>query len=308
MKYLTRLFHKKGFTLTELIIVIAIVGILMLSLVTFSGPVRLMVQGTDAKSECITINNTIGQYLEHTLAYANDIRIYSGVTIAGSALAEINKDYKAVQDTYKTANDRSGMIIFHYVRNTDKLKSGYRIYELLSKDSDGKTLAPTARTIANDDGSSDTVYDISDNKLLFYNDFYGPYCFFLEADSSPTSNVARDNMHLKATLRSYYFDGSSKFSDGTDMYIKTGDFKSHYHHVADVANNVTPPTEDLTERFLGASCGQEGIFFSLENSKSPVANIIPTNFHLGFTDSGGTTTYGDDVVIIYNIRKYTFSS
>lgn len=302
MRYLMRLFHKKGFTLTELIIVIAIVGILMLSLVTFSAPVRLMVKGTDAKAECLTINNTVGNYLEHTLAYADDIRIYAGVDLA-TALTTINTAYSSVQSSRpSTANNRSGMIVFHYVAHDDKFKSGYRVYELLSKDTDGKQLSLTSRTV---DGS--TVYDISDSKSLYFEDFYGSYSFFLEADSNISHNSARNKDYLKLFMRSYYFDGSYTNSDGSDMYFRPGDATTHYQHVADVNNGVeeSSVTEDKLTKYLDASSGQEDIFFALENSGVDGAHY---EYNLGYTDDAGGVHYGDDVVIIYNIKKYTYSS
>lgn len=302
MRYLMRLFHKKGFTLTELIIVIAIIGVLMLSLVTFSAPVRLMVKGTDAKAECLTINNTIGNYLEHTLAYADDIRVYAGVDIA-AALTTINTDYAAVQSSRPaTANNRSGMIIFHYVKNDDKFKSGYRVYEILSKDPDGKQLALTSRT-----SEGVTVYDISDTKKLYFEDFYGSYSFFLEADTDISHNSARNRDYLKFFLRSYYFDGTYTNTDGSEMYFMPGDATSHYQHVADVNAGVAEAsqTEDKLTKYLDASSGQEDIFFALENSRVDGHHY---EYNLGYTDSVGAVHYGEDVVIIYNIKKYKYSS
>ncbi len=334
MKYLTRLFHKKGFTLTELIIVIAIIGLLMLSLVTFSAPVRLMVTGTDARAETLSIANTIGNYLEHTLAYADDVRVYAGVDISNgsAALAAINDVYDKMQDAHDGSNDRTGMIVFHYVLDqNDPLRSGHRVYELSASDTDGKQLVVNKVT----ESTTGTEYQvIDDKKLLYFPDFYGKYCFFLEADNDQAvnktlhyNNIKRKSF-MKFNIKAYYFDGSLTKADNSAIYLDEITAKSHYEyqgdpHVEDGVNglkaqfetdNVTIKKIENTPGLKAACTGTENVFFGLENFKlcdPPEKVDQPPFYNLGYTNpTTAVTSYGTDVVILYNIHTYThdFSS
>lgn len=299
MRYLTRLFHKKGFTLTELIIVMAIISVMMLSVVLFSGPVRLMVKSTDAKAETLTISNTIGDYLEHTLAYADDIRIYAGVDLKDTdgALQAINTDYGkmiASDGKHATANDRSGMIVFSFEEKDDPLYSGHRIYELLAKDTDGKKL----ELINTEDPDSGlTVNKVSNAKQLFLSDFYGRYSFFLEADEGAHMNSVKGKQYLGFTVRSYYFDGSISGTDDKPVHFKKDTAKAYYQNTDPTVNTLTDYDYFYT--------GEEQIFFCLENSSTSGANY---EYHRGYTkDESTPTVYGSDVVILYNVRTYSYS-
>lgn len=286
MRYLMKLRHKKGFTLTELIVVCAIIGILMVSLAAFSAPVRMMIKGVDAKSECLTISKTMGDYLEHMLAYANDVRIYAGVDISESGtLVEINKAFKSVQETWNMSDgkDRSAALIFHFETESDELKSTQRIYEISGRKSgsgSGVTAIPTALTNSN---------------LLFYKDFYGPYSYFLAVDSGKSDNAMRQQSYLKLVLKAYYFDGTDM--DGSSAkHISTDDIESYYKHLGD--NTVT----DKMEAYNTSLSAKEEVFFPLQNIKwTDSANYIRG-------DDSTSIKCGDDIVILYNVRTLNFKS
>ena len=80
IKFFSRLKRRKGFTLTEMIVVTAIIGIIMASVVAFSGPMRDSIKNTEAKADALTINEVLGNYLEHNLAYACKIDAFVGYT------------------------------------------------------------------------------------------------------------------------------------------------------------------------------------------------------------------------------------
>ena len=75
---LRRVKSRKGFTLTELIVVVAIVALLMICVTAFVGPINTMVKNTTADADAITINEIAGDYIERRLAYADCIQIYLG--------------------------------------------------------------------------------------------------------------------------------------------------------------------------------------------------------------------------------------
>lgn len=289
LRYLMKLRHKKGFTLTELIVVCAIIGILMVSLAAFSAPVRMMIKGVDAKSDCLTINKTIGDYLEHMLAYANDITIFAGVDISESnTYAAINKAFTDMQGTYDLADgkDRCAALIFRYDSQSDVLKSGHRIYEISGRKSGSgavKKNIPTSLT--------------SDN-LLFYGDFYGPYSYFLAADAGNVKNSTRQQNYLKLTVKSYYFDGSDVDDSGDARYIAEDDIESYYIH-----QDTNSWPDEMAKKNNSAS-GTEEVFFPLQN----ISWGSDITYSRGYNNGAGTTTYGDDVVIIYNVRTLKFTS
>ena len=68
--------YRKGFTLTELIVVIAIIAFIMAAVVAFAGPIRTMVRNTNAKSDANTINKIIGDYIENRIAFANYVQVF----------------------------------------------------------------------------------------------------------------------------------------------------------------------------------------------------------------------------------------
>ena len=76
LKFFGKRRARKGFTLVELVVVMAIIAILMISVVAFAQPIRAMMSNTNAQNDAIIINNGIGNYIERRLAFANDIKIF----------------------------------------------------------------------------------------------------------------------------------------------------------------------------------------------------------------------------------------
>ena len=81
MKKLMKLRNKKGFTLVELIIVIAIIAILLACVAAFAGPVQKIVKSSAASADALQVNKIIGDYIENRLAYASYIDVHVGKNV-----------------------------------------------------------------------------------------------------------------------------------------------------------------------------------------------------------------------------------
>ena len=111
MKLIRKLKYKKGFTLSELIVVMAIVSLLIAAVAAFGDPVRSMVNDTTARSDTINITKIMGDYVERRVSFAKAACIVTNVNAGSGA----DTNVKAIYDTYKGyANDKTtvGMLVF----------------------------------------------------------------------------------------------------------------------------------------------------------------------------------------------------
>lgn len=70
--------NPKGFTLVELVVVMAVFGIIMLGAMQFLSPVNRMMKGASLQeSNSATVDN-IKRYFESTLRYASSVYVYNG--------------------------------------------------------------------------------------------------------------------------------------------------------------------------------------------------------------------------------------
>ena len=134
MEKLRKLKHKKGFTLSELIVVLALIGILLGSVAAFGDPVRSMVKDANARSDTLNITKIMGDYIERRISFAKSVDIVTEVSADSS-----DANVETVFDKYKGfANDKTicGMLIFKYEENTtDPLRSTYKMYDVPITDS-----------------------------------------------------------------------------------------------------------------------------------------------------------------------------
>lgn len=75
----------KGFTLVELIVVMAIMGILMLAIMNMFKPIRSMYVDSTQFEAQRTAQNGVVQYITETVRYATDMGVYNNVSKADDA-------------------------------------------------------------------------------------------------------------------------------------------------------------------------------------------------------------------------------
>lgn len=295
MQFIRRLKRKKGFTITELIVVVALVGIMMATLTAFSGPVREMVLNTRASNDVLTVNNIIGNYLEHNLSYASQVSICAGWDIAANR-DKLDSMFTDLKNKWKTANDRPGVIIIHYEKDADSpLRNTFRLYEY-SKDDAFPSISLT-------DPSTVTM---NDDNLVFHKDFYDDYSFVITADDLIFLNNYREKAYVRINVNAFKFDGAIMKAPGVEASLEAGDTLTHYMNIdgaAPIGGGTGIQTDKLTASyFQSAGVGTENVFFPLQN-----INVADCKFEYlrGNTESGATT-YGDDIVIFYNIRTYNY--
>lgn len=97
----------KGFTLVELIVVMAVFGIIMLGAMRFLDPVSRMMKGASLQEANSATVDNIKRYMEGTLRYANavyvhngDLKYYdlSGCHVIDTSMSESARQQQAVED------------------------------------------------------------------------------------------------------------------------------------------------------------------------------------------------------------------
>ena len=310
IKFFSRLKRRKGFTLTEMIVVTAIIGIIMASVVAFSGPMRDSIKNTEAKADALTINEVLGNYLEHNLAYACKIDAFVGYTYENNVtvIRDAYDPSGGVSNGYKglagEANTTVRMFLAHFDDSGEK--GTMKFYDVKL---DGTGL-PALSTVATKDN------------LVFTEDFFGNYQYFMTIDDDDlgkNTNSRTKKAYMNIRLDSYNFGPD----DASNMDALT--VQNYYKHV--ISNGVVDNPFEAAA-IVSEKTGSELISFTLENIKASEANVsgIKTDT-LGnkqyysngapifetYLSTGGAQIHkpssvslnGNDLVILYAVKKYT---
>ena len=302
---LRRVKSRKGFTLTELIVVVAIVGLLMICVTAFVGPISKMVKATTADTDAITINEIAGDYIERRLAYADCIKIYVAAN-AEPTNATLSSAFNTIQG-YIGTNDTTGMLIFKMIDDsTDPKSNTYRIYDVPIKGSGSSTYINSF--------TSASGVTLPKNPV-FADDYYGRYQHLFLFDPASykggtdkqfdiSVNVVKGKAFLNFDIYSYYFDETSagnlapkSGSDSTmekfykkKMNVSSDDGitalaldKTAYEHVSFELQNIGIATVTTYEA--------DGITVK---EKVGVPKLV-NSYYVG---------EGDDIVIFYNVKNY----
>lgn len=137
----------RGFTLVELIVVMAVFGIIMLGAMQFLDPVNRMMKGASVQEANAATVDNIKRYFEGTLRYANavyvhngDLKYYdpSGVHLYDTSLAESARQQKAVEDFVdccfrnrvdSSNNPISGQVYVMKINNDDQGKITESVFD-----------------------------------------------------------------------------------------------------------------------------------------------------------------------------------
>ena len=292
LKFLGKRRARKGFTLVELVVVMAIIAILMISVVAFAQPIRAMMSNTNAQNDAIIINNGLGNYIERRLAFANDIKIFVGDTYYSDDQQDA---YKNLYDQHHSALDNPRMMVFDF----DSTKGSYKVYDMPIT-SNSMPLNATA---------------LVRNNLVYTDDFFGPYSYFITCDNKkPEANPTKRKAYLNFRIESYDFGNENK-------KITTDNIKDYMTYIANDKTGTNPLDDYAIFR-----SGVENVSFGLENIKvevkfkpatyadgSPIMNedgttqlITPVSNIPGTVEISRPNT-GYCMVVIYNVHNYDIS-
>ena len=326
LNYFLRLRRKKGFTLVELIIVVAILAVLMASVVALSGPIRKMVSRTAASSDAIAANSTMANYIENRLAFAANIEILCAYDATDASAIGINDAFTnmkskldvdadgVVDDTL----DKAGVLIFRYVEDTEYAEeSHYEMYDVSIRDTDHPNYVCSSyynAAIA----SSGGVNSLRSDAAVFADCFYDYSRNLFIAPTEYTTNSVRNNVYMTVEVVPYNFDSDmlvygsdGKIDTTVNQYISRSTIPDYYmYKVNRAANPALYPDETCTlgaidQHRLGT---KETATFELQNimtptDADPVADIT-TRFKVSTPAPGAVATGGSDILIFYYVPHY----
>lgn len=235
----------KGFTLVELILVMAIFGLLMVGAISLIDPVSKIFQSANMSEKSYSYTNNIQTYLQGTLEYSDNMRVYTANHEIKSEKYDINNlDKNETNDPPKVLTNSDG--VFTDQEILDLVEEYRKCYydNIISYDGVTKKEKTTKGKIyvmhlKNSDRGKITVrtFDFNSHKKL--TDVYNPSGTFpAEVDQ----------------LNKAYFDGygskySFKYVFGADKLVNvtnpTGG-SDHYAALSNDFNNV-PVTVSFTD-------------------------------------------------------------
>ena len=318
-KRLFKTTKNKGFTLTELIVVVAVVALLMGCVVAFAGPIRTAVKGSTAKADCLTINDLLSSYIQRKLAYANDVHVFVGHNYSTTGKiknALLGDGSSGAQCFARYANltkidNHPGIMIMHYSEDkNDPLKHTYKLYDYTIPK--GLTSMPVESSI------------INDNNLVYIDEFYGGYEFFMTFDGpagDPDDAVDMASVANTQTERAY-------FNMHIDSFNITGDYTNSSFTDKDIIDYFSKYKSDgkfesEMDKYVNERVAVDNVSFNLENikvdveykqvdengdGKPDVMRAFPTVNSFNIDRGNESGSYDTDIIIFYNVRIYDIKS
>lgn len=322
MKKLMKLRHKKGFTLTELIIVIAIIAVLMTCVAAFVGPVQQIVKSSAASADALQVNKIIGDYIENRLSYASYVDVHLAKNVESlSTDTEVtggSTGFTAVVNKLNSATEnannkgKGGMLIFHYEPDLQEpYNSTYQLYDI-----------PILKTSTNvnsllfSGGNKNGRNQVSNP--VFADDFYirGTQQLILP-EIKVVPNQMRNSLLMRLDIVGYCFDDDyydAAAPDADNIYIKSSTISDYYaaynsaENVAVGTGKVAAETSVLSTLSVKKSGTVEGIAFQLRNTNRGKAieyntdGSVKTNEWEVHGQDGGN--HGQDIIIFYYIPTF----
>lgn len=311
MKKLMKLRNKKGFTLVELIVVMAIIAILLACVAAFSGPVQKIVKSSAASADALQVNKIIGDYIENRLAYASYIDVHiaknvnnlqsdgdvvGGTTGFTAIQNKLNVIDPSIVGSNANGKAKGGMLIFHYEPDADEpFKSTYKLYDIPIKSTG--TYNATAFTGSNLNGAvfADGFY-LNNSQLLIL------------PEVSVVPNRTRNTLLMRLDIYPYsfdtdYYDASAPDTD--NIYIKS-DTLSDYYDELDASGKAAAETAILGPLAVKKTGTPEGISFQLRNLDQKIkydnmGNVVTNNWQVHGEDGSAG---GSDIIIFYYIPHF----
>lgn len=286
----------KGFTLVELIVVVAVFGLLLAAALSLLGPVNKVFKSTVSYADGSAMADNVSKYVEDNLRYSNRLRVYDSVFVVDEGTF-VDKYAKQLRDDF-------------YLNNPNKVSQNIpdeKIYvmkidnpnvsraELSGETLDRSCLANGrialwTYDVANDswiNSSGGLSSSVVKNKESAVNEqFYNQYLFTTTLEdsySSTTTDVS--NLYLKLNV---FCD--EKPWDTTLPLVNT--------HIGNV---VAFPLVNLVS---SSSITQENVFFYKAGSTTEVdmdnpVSVFKYSYNKGAVPLDGNTTEGVDIYFVF---------
>ena len=138
----------KGFTLVELILVMAIFGLLMVGAISLIDPVSKIFQSANMSEKSYSYTNNIQTYLQGTLEYSDNMRAYTTNTmdtdgdgsVEDQEILDLVEDYRlhyynnviSYDGVTKKEKPTKGKIYVMHLKNSDRGKITVRTFDFSS--------------------------------------------------------------------------------------------------------------------------------------------------------------------------------
>ncbi|MCM1578221.1 MAG: type II secretion system GspH family protein [Ruminococcus sp.] len=213
----------KAFTLIELIVVIAIFGIIMTGVVQMISPISSAATSAKVLNNQQTVENAMASYIGENLRYANNLLIVEKGCKIGSA--SVNGPEGAIDALFEYNPVNAMGRVFAKTEDNKKLVKviafeGETEYQYMNTSVKGK-----GRLISSLDGRTgdlDFSQLASDGSkpqyMVFGNDYYGPANYYINVSLDKTSHV----MDLRLTSTYHYSNSASSQVSDSDNNSKNG--------------------------------------------------------------------------------------
>ena len=323
LNYFLRLRRKKGFTLVELIIVVAILAVLMASMAALSGPIRKMVSRTSASADAISANGTMASYIENRLGFAANIEIFCAVNATDGSSTTVNgafNDIKTRLTQSGDTRDKAGVLIFRYIEDTDNPEeSHYEMYDVPIKSTDTSYYDVVV-------SSAGVTNEIKESAAVFADCFYQYSKNLFIVPTEVTTNSVRNNVYMTIDVIPYNFDSDmlvygsdGKIDTSVNQYISPSTIPNYYIYKANRDNEIASGADPATFTYTDETCTlgdidvhrlgtKETATFELQNILAPTAAEPTANlsnrFKVHAPAAGAVAAGGSDIMIFYYVPHY----
>lgn len=288
-----RILRKKGFTLAEVIVAMAITAVLLAAVMSLFGPVSAVIGKMTVNSDVKLITKTIGGYYEQSFEYASDIQMFSYVSLSDVAIDTTQSDDlldRIEKYCLNTADGGLGYLSSVYdhpqvmIVKYDTTNHSYYLYNVDLKKfmtSEGLTAASSSTEIQNAWANlMHTPLDLDDYSV-FDEEFYGKYKyrFSFSVQKPDILQIDMTTYSADCEMPPVYSPEEVTNPDGSVTKKNT-----NYVDISEEEYNISKESSEISTFFTS-------------NTR---ASVSPSRFDDTLVDS-------TDVVILYNQHTYTLT-
>lgn len=122
----------KGFTLIELIIVLAIFGLILTVVMSFIDPVGKIMKKTSTRERTAAYTDNISEYIDNSLHYAKYMRIYEGGFCQYNTDPDSDAKFEPIDEETAVKNLIDGVLNDAVDKNGNRLKGNVRVMKFIN--------------------------------------------------------------------------------------------------------------------------------------------------------------------------------